>query len=76
MMATLVKRKGINISNMAIRGKRKVKAMNIIWYMDSDNDNNDSNNESFQSQEINFALMTIVEDNLSNYQEYNRSHHH
>jgi hypothetical protein len=43
-------------------GKRKEKAMNVIWDVDSDDDNNDSDNEVSHSQEASFALMTMVED--------------
>jgi hypothetical protein len=39
--------------------------MNVIWDVDSDVDNNDFDNESSQSQEINFALMAMVQ-NISN----------
>jgi hypothetical protein len=34
--------------------------MNIIWDVDSDDDNNDSDNEVSQSQENNFALMVML----------------
>jgi hypothetical protein len=44
------------------KGKRKAKAMNVIWDVNSNDENNDSDNITYQSQEINFALMTIVED--------------
>jgi hypothetical protein len=43
------------------KDKRKAKAMNIIWDV-NDDDNNDSDNETSQSQELNFALMAMVED--------------
>jgi hypothetical protein len=36
--------------------------MNVIWDVYLDDDNNDSDNEVFHSQEVNFALMTMVED--------------
>jgi 4'-phosphopantetheinyl transferase EntD len=36
--------------------------MNAIWDVDSDDDNNDSDNEASHSQEVNFALMAMVED--------------
>jgi hypothetical protein len=36
--------------------------MNVIWDVDSDDDNNDSDNEASHSQEANFALMAMVED--------------
>jgi hypothetical protein len=44
------------------KGRKKAKAMNVIWDVDSDDDNNDSDNETSYSQEVNFALMTMVED--------------
>jgi hypothetical protein len=44
------------------KGKKKAKAMNVIWDVDSDDDNNDSDNEASHSQEANFALMAMVED--------------
>jgi hypothetical protein len=36
--------------------------MNAIWDVDSDDGNNDSDNEPSHSQEINFALMSMLED--------------
>jgi ribosomal protein L7Ae-like RNA K-turn-binding protein len=33
-----------------------------IWDVDSDDDNNDSDNEASHSQEVNFGLMAMVED--------------
>jgi hypothetical protein len=44
------------------KGRKKTKAMNVIWDVDSDDNNNDSDNETSYSQEVNFALMTMVED--------------
>jgi hypothetical protein len=38
------------------------KVMNVIWDVDSDGENNDSDNEVSRSQEINFTLMIMVED--------------
>jgi hypothetical protein len=52
-------------SKDGFKGKWKTKALNIIWDVESDDDNNDSDNEASQLQEINFALMIMVED-LSN----------
>jgi hypothetical protein len=51
--------------NDGFKGKHKSKTMNIIWEVDSDDDNNDSDNEVSQSQELNFALMIMIEDILS-----------
>jgi hypothetical protein len=39
------------------KGKRKAKVMNVIWDVDSDDDNNDSDNEATHSQEVNFSLI-------------------
>jgi hypothetical protein len=36
--------------------------MNVIWDVDSDDDNNDSDNEASHSQEANFTLMAMVKD--------------
>jgi hypothetical protein len=36
--------------------------MNAIWDVDSDDDNNDSDNKVSHSQEANFTLMVMVED--------------
>jgi hypothetical protein len=36
--------------------------MNAIWDVDSDDDNNDSDNEASHSQEAIFALMVMMED--------------
>jgi hypothetical protein len=36
--------------------------MNAIWDVDSDDDNNDSDNEASHSQEVNFTLIAMVED--------------
>jgi hypothetical protein len=64
MMTTLAKRRDKNLKD-GYKGKRKVKAMNVIWDVHSDDDNNDSDNKASQSQEINFALMVMVENILS-----------
>jgi hypothetical protein len=39
--------------------------MNVTWEIDLDDDNNDSDNEVSQSQEINFALIAMI-DNILN----------
>jgi hypothetical protein len=57
-MTLFAKNEGTKIPN-GYKGKRKAKAMNFIWDVDSDDDINDSDNESSQSQELNFALMDV-----------------
>jgi hypothetical protein len=36
--------------------------MNVIWDVDSDDDNNDFDNKTSQSKEINFTLLIMVDD--------------
>jgi hypothetical protein len=36
--------------------------MNVIWDVDSNDDNNDFDNEASQSQESNFTFIVMVED--------------
>jgi Zn-finger protein len=47
------------------KGRRKIKAMNAIWDVVLDDDNNDSDNEASHFQEANFSLMVMVEDILN-----------
>jgi hypothetical protein len=61
-MTTLTKKKRDKYPKDGYKGQRKTKVMNVIWYIDSDESNNDSDNKSSQSQEINFAIMKMVED--------------
>jgi hypothetical protein len=49
-------------SKDGFKGRRKAKAMNFICDIDSDDDNNDSDNEVSHSQEANFTLMAMMED--------------
>jgi hypothetical protein len=49
-------------SKNGFKRKRKAKIMNAIWNIDSDNDNNDSDNKASHSQEVNFVLIAMVED--------------
>jgi hypothetical protein len=49
-------------SKYGFKGRKKAKVVNAIWDVDSDDDNNDSDNEASHSQEANFTLIVTMKD--------------
>jgi hypothetical protein len=61
-MAQAAKIEKTSSPKIVLKEEEKIKVMNVIWDVDSDDDNNDSDNEASHSQETNFTLMAMVED--------------